>query len=103
MMKKAVFHNSAQLFCKREKCDEKMKKMILNPKRDTITLCLPTDWVGKPIVCILKSPYELEEDEEMVSKVSEAALCYHVRKRRKYKKPIPLRRKRRPKQRRRRS
>lgn len=101
-MKKAVFHNSAQLFCKREKCDEKMKKMILNPKRDTITLCLPTDWVGKPIVCILKSPYELEE-EEMVSKVSEAALCYHVRKRRKYKKPIPLRRKRRPKQRRRRS
>jgi len=101
VLKKAVFHNSTQLFCKREKFDEKMKKMILNPKRDTITLCLPTDWVGKPIVCILKSPYELEE-EEMVSKVSEAALCYHVRKRT-YKKPTPLRRKRRPKQRRRRS
>lgn len=56
-----------------------MKKMILTPKKDTITICLPPDWVGKPLVCILKPPYEMEEGE-MVSQVSESAMCYSVRR-----------------------
>lgn len=49
--------------------------MILTPKKDTVTLCLPTEWVGKPIVCILKAPYETDKSE-VVSYVSEAAMCY---------------------------
>lgn len=53
-----------------------MKKMILTPKKDTVTFCLPSDWVGKPLICILKSPYEKEEEENVVSYVSEAAICY---------------------------
>lgn len=59
-----------------------MKKLILIPKKDTITICLPPDWVGKPMVCILKDPYEMEE-EEVVAQVSEAALCYHLGHKRK--------------------
>ena len=59
-----------------------MKKLILIPKKDTITLCLPPDWVGKPMLCILKDPYEMEE-ERLVAQVSEAALCYHVGRHRK--------------------
>ncbi len=53
-----------------------MKKMILTPKNDSITICLPSEWVGKPMVCILKSPYEMEEDGDMVSQVSDSAMCY---------------------------
>lgn len=32
-----------------------MKKLILLPKTDTVTICLPSDWVGRPIICILKA------------------------------------------------
>ena len=57
-----------------------MRKMILTPKKDTITLCLPPEWVGKPLVCILETPYDFSEGEEVVSQVSEAALCYYANK-----------------------
>lgn len=30
-----------------------MKKLILIPKTDTITICLPPDWVGKTITCTM--------------------------------------------------
>lgn len=53
-----------------------MKKMILTPKKDTVIICLPSEWVGKPMVCILKSPYESEDDEDVVTYVSEGAMCY---------------------------
>lgn len=71
-----------------------MKKMILTPKKDTITFCLPDDWVGKPMVCILKSPYECDEDEDVVSYVSEDAMCYSVGRFRKPKVRRKLRKKR---------
>jgi hypothetical protein len=28
-----------------------MKKIILLPKTDTVTLCLPEEWVGVPVIC----------------------------------------------------
>lgn len=46
-----------------------MKKLILRPTKDSITICLPEDWVGKPISCILQredetsAPAELQEAE----------------------------------------
>ena len=54
-----------------------MKKMIFTPKRDSITICLPPEWVGKPLICILKDPSDTT-DEEIVSEVSENALCYQT-------------------------
>lgn len=32
-----------------------MKKLILLPKTDTVTICLPSDWVGRPVICLLKA------------------------------------------------
>jgi len=32
-----------------------MKKLILHPKTDTVTICLPKEWVGIPIECKLFS------------------------------------------------
>lgn len=69
-----------------------MRKMILTPKKDTITLCLPPEWVGRPVVCILETPYDFSDGEEVVSQVSEAALCYYANK---YRKPRSQRRERR--------
>jgi len=80
-----------------EKHKKTMKKLILNPKKDTITLCLPPEWVGRPIVCILEIPYETT-GEEVVSQVSEAAIFYHADR---YRKPRSLRRERRAVQKRR--
>lgn len=54
-----------------------MKKLILTPKKDTFTICLPPDWVGKPMVCILKTPYEQFEDE-VISQVSDVAISYQA-------------------------
>ena len=58
-----------------------MKKLILNPTKDTVTLCLPEDWVGKTLICLLKEP--AEENFEMVGIASEDAIFYraeHFRK-----------------------
>lgn len=75
-----------------------MRKMILTPRKDTITLCLPPEWVGRPVVCILETPYDFSGGEEVVSQVSEAAWCYHANK---YRKPRSRRRQRRAVQKRR--
>ena len=41
-----------------------MKKLTLTPSRDTITICLPEDWVGKPISCILSRDDEQQAQME---------------------------------------
>ena len=56
-----------------------MKKLILTPQKDTMTICLPHDWVGKPLVCILSHPYEkgaYPMDSEYVSEIREEAIGY---------------------------
>ncbi len=55
-----------------------MKKLILNPSKDTVTICIPSEWVGKPLVCILKG---LEEDNApgVVSYVSEDSIFYRAK------------------------
>ncbi len=58
-----------------------MKKLILLPKKDTITICLPENWVGKPLECILRHPEEKSaypEDLEIVSEVREERVLYHA-------------------------
>jgi predicted nucleotide-binding protein (sugar kinase/HSP70/actin superfamily) len=31
-----------------------MKKLLFIPTTDTVTLCLPREWVGKSIICTLR-------------------------------------------------
>lgn len=60
-----------------------MKKLILTPQKDTMTICLPQDWVGKPLVCILKHPDEIETypiASEFVSVLREDTLGYNASK-----------------------
>lgn len=78
---------------------ERMKKLFITPQKDTVTLCLPPEWVGKPLVCLLQLPHEKPEypyDTEFVSSVREESIGYNIlqfqRKRRPRKKR--LRRKR---------
>ena len=78
---------------------ERMKKLFITPQKDTVTLCLPQEWVGKPLVCLLQQPHEKSEypcDTEFVSDVREESIGYNIlqyqRKRRPRKKR--LRRKR---------
>ena len=58
------------------KTEKIMKKLILNPAKDTVTLCLPEDWVGKKVICLLKDP--TEEEMEMVGYASEGAIFYQA-------------------------
>lgn len=56
-----------------------MKKLILNPQKDTLTICLPQNWVGKPLVCILKHPDEKDGypvASEYVSELREESIGY---------------------------
>lgn len=40
-----------------------MKRLTLVPKTDTITICLPSEWVGKVINCTLRNT----DEEEIVA------------------------------------
>lgn len=51
-----------------------MKKLTLLPKTDTVTICLPEDWVGHPIVCVLKVKDTVIYEKE----AQESAICYRV-------------------------
>lgn len=58
-----------------------MKKLILTPQKDTLTICLPQDWVGKPLLCILRHPDEKSTypiESEFISSVREERIGYHV-------------------------
>ena len=58
-----------------------MKKLILTPQKDTVTLCLPQEWVGKPIVCVLRRPEEKSTypvESEFVSEVREDRIGYQI-------------------------
>ena len=58
-----------------------MKKLILTPQKDTVTLCLPPEWVGKPVVCVLRRPEEKSTyptESEFVSEVREDRIGYQV-------------------------
>jgi len=59
-----------------QKTESIMKKLILNPVKDTVTLCLPEDWVGKTVICFLRDPNE--EEVDMVGYASEGAIFYQA-------------------------
>jgi len=45
-----------------------MKKIVLLPVTDTVILCLPTEWIGVPVICKLepvKTSFMTNEDIEM--------------------------------------
>lgn len=51
-----------------------MKKLILRPTKDSITICLPADWVGKPISCILQR----EDNAAVIDEFNEAENSYSI-------------------------
>ena len=58
-----------------------MKKLILTPQKDTVTLCLPQEWVGKPLVCVLRHPDEkgaYPVESEFVAEVREESIGYQA-------------------------
>lgn len=60
---------------------DRMKKLIITPQKDTVTLCLPQEWVGKPLLCILEHPDEKDafpNDSEYVSEVREDRFLYNA-------------------------
>ncbi|MBO4654224.1 MAG: hypothetical protein J5644_01605 [Bacteroidales bacterium] len=57
-----------------------MKKLTLIPKTDTITICLPPDWVGQVVVCTLSSP--AEENNLHYAMAAEKNIPYSVPKKR---------------------
>ena len=44
-----------------------MKKLILIPKKDTVTICLPPDWVGKRIICTWQPIEELSIESTSIA------------------------------------
>lgn len=52
-----------------------MQRLVLLPKTDTITICLPSEWVGHPIICLLKATDPVIYSEEM----QETAINYTVK------------------------
>ena len=58
-----------------------MKKLIITPQKDTFTICLPQEWVGKPLMCVLHQPEEktaYQEAPEFVSEVREESFLYNA-------------------------
>ncbi|MBQ1780528.1 MAG: hypothetical protein II001_03745 [Bacteroidales bacterium] len=56
-----------------------MKKLIMTPKKDTLIICLPQEWVGKPLVCVLQHPDEKDAappTSEYVSELREDHIGY---------------------------
>ena len=67
-----------------------MKKLILTPQKDTVTLCLPQEWVGKPLVCVLRHPEEKNAyptESEFVAEVREDRIGYQVSRYRQVRRP----------------
>ena len=63
-----------------------MKKLILTPQKDTVTICLPQEWVGKPLVCVLRHPDEngaYPTESEFVSEIREESIGYQASRYRK--------------------
>ena len=53
-----------------------MKRLTLVPKTDTVTICLPQEWVGKVINCTLQNTNE--EASLALPMAAERRPPYHV-------------------------
>lgn len=61
-----------------------MKRLTLVPKTDTITICLPPEWVGKVINCTLRNTDE--EENVAYPMAAERSIPYFVNKPKRQKK-----------------
>jgi hypothetical protein len=52
-----------------------MRKILITPTTDTVTLCLPREWVGKSIICTLRE----ERSDSLVVAVTESNVEYRKR------------------------
>ena len=73
-----------------ENLSKAMKKLIITPQKDTMTICLPQEWVGRPLVCILRHPEEKSAyplESEFISELREESLGYNIRHYRQVRRP----------------
>ncbi|MBR3558801.1 MAG: hypothetical protein IKN78_08030 [Bacteroidales bacterium] len=85
-------HFQAKQFNNRESHQKSkaMKKLIITPQKDTMTICLPQEWVGRPLVCILRHPEEKSAyplESEFISELREESLGYNIRHYRQVRRP----------------
>ena len=57
-----------------------MKKIILFPKTDTVILCLPEEWVDKPVICKLTPLYESYIKTNELTMGTERIYCFSKKK-----------------------
>lgn len=57
-----------------------MKKLVLIPSTDTITICLPRDWVGKTIICSIHNSEEKDNEKEIKKEKRPVLQSYSIRK-----------------------
>ncbi len=57
-----------------------MEKLTLIPKTDTVTICLPPEWVGEVIVCTLQNMSEERAMRQAIA--AEKGIPYAVPKKR---------------------
>lgn len=60
-----------------------MKKIILLPNTDTVTLCLPEQWVGVPVMCKLTPLLNQNINLDEIDIEAEKKFLFLNRKRRK--------------------
>mgnify|MGYP006988834801 CR=1 FL=1 len=58
-----------------------MKKIIISPMKDTVTLCLPQNWIGRTVICTLREPGD--EAVEVMGMASEDSIFYQAERYRK--------------------
>jgi hypothetical protein len=63
-----------------------MKKIVLLPKTDTVTLCLPEQWVGVPVICKLMPIFEQHINFDDIELEVERVIVFRNKQRRKKKK-----------------
>ena len=62
-----------------------MKKIVLLPKTDTITLCLPEAWIGAHVICKLIPMFEQKSNPDALELEVEKWVTHRNRKRKKKK------------------
>ena len=60
-----------------------MKTIVLLPKTDTVTLCLPEQWVGTPVICKLSPMSDRFMNDDEIEMEMEKAIFFRNKKRKK--------------------
>lgn len=83
MLQKGIFQSIMLILLHILLLEDAMKKMVLLPKTDTVTLCLPEEWIGIPIVCKLTPISNTHVNFDEVELEAEKVIAFLNKKRKK--------------------